>query len=98
VVDVDVPAGRVTLGSVDELLTDLTPVSDLAWTADVVTGPVMVQASAHGEAVEAAVADGAVRWVELHRRIAPGQSLVFYVDLDGRQVVVGGATAERLPA
>ncbi len=95
VVDVDVSAARVTIGSARDLLTDSTPLVDLAWTAAAVREPVRVQASAHGEVAEGTVIGATVQWSRPHRRIAPGQSVVFYAETDGWQVVVGGATADR---
>jgi tRNA-specific 2-thiouridylase len=66
----------------------------LAWVDQAVTGQVLVQASAHGmpqPAVLEALDDDAVtvRWEQPQRRVAPGQSLVFY-DLDDRCVLGGG--------
>jgi tRNA-specific 2-thiouridylase len=95
VIDVDVPGARVTIGSAAELLTDSTCLSDLAWTGDAIDQPVLVQASAHGDVAEGTVVGTALRWAAGHRRIAPGQSLVFYAASNGEQVVVGGATADR---
>jgi len=95
VLDVDVEAATVTVGSADDLLVDATPVSAVAWSA----GPVppearlAVQTSAHGSADPATLhEDGgqtAVRWDQPRRRVAPGQAVVFY---EGDEVV-GGATA-----
>lgn len=95
VIDVDVQGARVTIGSADELLTDSTHLSDLAWTGAPVRQPVLVQASAHGDVAEGTVVGTTVQWATRHRRIAPGQSLVFYAASNGEQVVVGGATADR---
>ena len=90
-VDVDVASATVTVGSAADLMVDWTPVLATTWAA----GPlpagtaVAAQTSAHG-AAEAAIFDGdAVRWIRPHRRVAPGQAVVFY---EGDEVV-GGATA-----
>tara|TARA_B100000700_G_scaffold171471_1_gene189438 strand:+ start:386 stop:1408 length:1023 start_codon:yes stop_codon:yes gene_type:complete len=90
-VDVDVASATVTVGSAADLLVDETPVLATTWAA----GPVpvgtaiAVQTSAHG-ATEAAIFDGdAVRWIRPHRRVAPGQAVVFY---EGDELI-GGATA-----
>nr|MBA3267362.1 tRNA 2-thiouridine(34) synthase MnmA [Acidimicrobiia bacterium] len=48
------------------------------------------QCSAHGSAVEAVVEGSSVRFVQPHRRVAPGQSVVFY---RGDEVVGGGLVA-----
>ncbi len=95
VIDIDPSTPQVTVGPRELTRTDLTAISDLAWTAEKVGGTLMVQAAAHGRR-EAAVVEpgingaGVVCWAEPHTRIAAGQSVVFYV---GDQVV-GGATAE----
>lgn len=88
-VAVDVPAATVTVGSADDLLVDATPVEGFAWADGPVCGPVLVQTSAHCTADEAELVGGEVRWAAPHRRVAPGQSVVFY---DADQVL-GGATA-----
>ncbi len=97
----DPATATVVVGSAGDLLVDEQPVTDLRWTAGPVDGPVLVQTSAHGTAVAASIvptdgsgrddADGraTVRWAEPHRRIAPGQSVVLYLD----DRVVGGALA-----
>jgi tRNA-specific 2-thiouridylase len=58
----------------------------------VLDGEVLVQGSAHGERVAARIEchDGAYRmvWARPNRRIAPGQTVVFYDKTD--QVVLGG--------
>ncbi|MCS5676054.1 MAG: tRNA 2-thiouridine(34) synthase MnmA, partial [Acidimicrobiales bacterium] len=60
-----------------------------SWADCPVDGPVLVQTSAHGH-VDPAVLDGdVVRWPTPRRRVAPGQSVVFYEDDE----VVGGALA-----
>ena len=49
-----------------------------------------VQTSAHGTPRWAAVDPDGVQWDEPHRRVAPGQSVVFY---EGEEVVGGGLAA-----
>lgn len=93
-VDVDVSTATVTVGSAKELLVDETLVGELVWTGDRATGPdLTAQTSAHGMAESAEVAGGPnqwlVRWGRPRRRVAPGQSVVFY---QGDEVV-GGAIA-----
>lgn len=98
VVDVDVPNAVVVVGSDADLLRDGLDVGTLAWTDGAVTGAVRVQCSAHGTTEPATITDlpdGRVHvaWSRPQRRIAPGQSVVFY-DADDRRVL-GGGTALR---
>jgi tRNA-specific 2-thiouridylase len=104
VVAVDVDGRRVTVGGDDDLLTDQLIVGDLTWTDPATCpggrrelGPLRVQASAHGATSIADVVvrgDGAARiaWQHRHRRVAPGQSVVFY-DADDLRVIGGGIAA-----
>jgi len=92
--DVDVAAATVTVGSAEDLLVDGTPVESVAWTAgqDRTGSSLDVQTSAHGAAHPAIVSEDegtVVRWARPHRRVAPGQAVVFY---EGDEVV-GGAMA-----
>ena len=97
VVDVDVPAATVVVGADDDLLRERTTVTGVAWVGAPVSGAGRVQCSAHGAAVPATLEPGAdgtvdVAWVRPQRRIAPGQSVVFY-DLADRSVLGGGLAA-----
>lgn len=93
VVDVDVPNAVVTVGDDSDLYRTSLLVTDPTWVAEPVAGQVLVQCSAHGAAQPAAIEsdDGrvAVKWAEPQRRVAPGQSVVFY-DLANRCVLGGG--------
>lgn len=100
VVDVDVAGGVVTVGAARDLLVDRLPVTAVAWGAGSPPDAadlrrLLVQCSAHGDPAPASVEPGkgsgelVVRWDEPHRRVAPGQSVVFY---DG-DVVLGGGVA-----
>jgi tRNA-uridine 2-sulfurtransferase len=100
VVDVDAAAGRVVVGGDEHLYVDAMSVASMTWAAGAVTGPVLVQCSAHGTprradvrtAVGATGAAGAVieiGWEQAERRVAPGQSVVLY-DLDDERVLGGG--------
>lgn len=95
VVDVDVPGAVVTVGDDTDLFRATMFVTDPTWIADPVSGAVLVQCSAHGavQRAELAARDGGVEvaWAEPQRRVAPGQSVVFY-DLANR-CVLGGGTA-----
>ncbi len=95
VVDVDIADAVVTVGDDTDLLAGRTPAGGPVWTDRPVSGEVLVQCSAHGPAQRARIhPDGGaleIEWARPQRRIAPGQSVVFY-DLGDRRVL-GGATA-----
>ena len=95
VVDVDVPAARVVVGSWKELLVDDQRVGACTWVDAPVDGPILAQCSAHGEVLPAVLdpgGEGAVlRWLTRQRRVAPGQSVVFYDP--GDEHVLGGGIA-----
>jgi len=90
-ISVDVPSATVVVGSADDLVVDLTRVHNLTWADGPVSGPVLAQSSAHSEAVRAELVPSVggldVRWADGHRRVAPGQSVVFY---EGDEVLGGG--------
>jgi tRNA-specific 2-thiouridylase len=69
---------------VDELVAD-----DIVWADQPYSGEVMVQCSAHGTATPATLDDGTIRWRTPQRRVAPGQSVVFF-DSSDRYVLGGG--------
>ena len=100
VVDVDTNAGRVTIGDEQLLFTDSMRVANITWAhaGDAarlrVTGDVLVQSSAHGSTSAAVLSFDSddtvcVRWNDAQRRVAPGQSVVFY-DVTDRFVLGGG--------
>ena len=90
VTDVDIAAGRVTVGRRDDLYTPAQDVTDIQWADGEVDGPVDIQVSAHGTpAVGVVDQAGRVVWAEPQRRVAPGQAVVFYQG----DLVVGGAVA-----
>ena len=91
VVDVDAAAGVVTVGEKSDLEVTTTPLEAWTWTGLPFDGEVDLQCSAHGSPEPGRVVGGAVEWSAPHRRIAPGQSVVAYVD----DLVVGGGTATR---
>jgi tRNA-specific 2-thiouridylase len=96
VLDVSPATATVTVGAEDDLLDPAVTVTDLAWAHRAVEGAVMVQCSAHGAATPATLtcaADGSaeVRWSEPQRRVAPGQSVVFFDPTD--TYVLGGGIA-----
>jgi tRNA-specific 2-thiouridylase len=96
VVDVDTAARVVTVGADSDLLRSELTVHSMAWVDEAMSGEVLVQASAHGATQRAAITctqDSVhVVWAERQRRIAPGQSVVFY-DLSD-QCVLGGGIAD----
>ena len=96
VVDVDVANQVVTVGDDADLLRSSLDVVGMSWVAGPVNGDVRVQCSAHGATQLADVSiDGDqihVTWREPQRRIAPGQSVVFYDETD-RRVLGGGICA-----
>lgn len=87
-VDVDVGRATVTVGTKADLLTARVDLRGLAWTAGVQQGPLAAQASAHGRPVPGRVVGDAFVPDAPMRRVAPGQSVVFYV---GDEVVAGAA-------
>jgi tRNA-specific 2-thiouridylase len=97
VVDVDVPNATVVVGDDDDLMRATMLVERPTWVDAPVDGQVLVQCSAHGRPQPARITTDAtsvgVDWNQPQRRIAPGQSVVFY-DLADR-CVLGGGTATR---
>jgi tRNA-specific 2-thiouridylase len=97
VVDVDTQTQTVTVGADSDLLRDGLTVRRMAWVNGPSSGEVLVQASAHGTPQSATINvfnDGVddrvdVVWADQQRRIAPGQSVVFY-DLSDTSVLGGG--------
>ena len=86
VINVDIDTQVVTVGHEDHLLRDGMTVSAVTWVDEAESGRVLVQCSAHGEPRPALIKpiDGQdasaidVVWDSPQRRIAPGQSVVFY--------------------
>jgi len=96
VVDIDHAAATVKVG--DDTMLDVTEMSviNMVWSHEAVEGDVLVQCSAHGATHAASVSLGAngsmqVQWQQSQRRIAPGQSVVFYDPTD--TFVLGGGIA-----
>jgi tRNA-specific 2-thiouridylase len=93
VVDVDTRTATVTVGADEELLRRGLVADGVTWVDGPFTGDVLVQCSAHGRAMPAWIAaiDDAVSvtWRTPQRRIAPGQSVVFYT-ADDASVLGGG--------
>jgi len=105
VVDVDVDAGLVTVGSESELDREALLVARVTWSgpgarAAAAQSDVLVQCSAHSapraarlEVLDDAAASVRVRWASPERRVAPGQSVAFYDSTDTR-VLGGGIVTE----
>jgi tRNA-uridine 2-sulfurtransferase len=93
VVDVDVETATVTVGDDVDLLRDTMAVDGVTWVDEPVVGTVLVQCSAHGEPRRASIVERdravTVTWAEPQRRVAPGQSVVFY-DVTDTRVLGGG--------
>jgi tRNA-uridine 2-sulfurtransferase len=89
-VAVDVAGATVTVGTEADLLTRRVDLTDLQWVGEVEPGPLLAQASAHGDPRPCRVEGGAVVFDQPARRVAPGQSVVLY---DGDLVVGGGQVA-----
>ena len=105
VVAVDTPNARVTIGDDSRLMCDSFAVHSIVWSDDgdaarlALINDVLVQSSAHGQVYPATIeivssANDAVRvnWSSPQRRVAPGQSVVFY-DATNRYVIGGGIAA-----
>ena len=97
VVDVDVAGQKVVVGSEEDLLVTQTRVSGLSWphqsdAQNMVDTHVLVQGSAHGARAGATLRHDDVgyvlEWQHPERRIAPGQSVVWYDETD--TYVLGG--------
>jgi tRNA-specific 2-thiouridylase len=97
--DVDIDSATVTVGTADELEDRTIDLAEVVWADQPVLGTVLVQCSAHGTPVEATLscpdpADPSSVTVSLAqplRRIAPGQSVVFYA----ADEVLGGGIVQR---
>jgi tRNA-uridine 2-sulfurtransferase len=94
VVDVDTHARVVTVGDDADMLRPGLDVRSVTWVDVPVSGDVLVQSSAHGDPRPATIelASGghvSVVWAGPQRRVAPGQSVVFY-DLTDTRVLGGG--------
>lgn len=95
VVGIDHDAATVTVGDETMLDASSTTVGDMSWSHEAADGDVLVQCSAHGATKAARLTlDGdsvRVDWVVPQRRVAPGQSVVFYDPTD--TFVLGGGIA-----
>jgi tRNA-specific 2-thiouridylase len=91
VTSIDLDTARVVVGDERDLFDDELTVDNLVWADQPHIGDVMVQCSAHGTALPGRLVDRTLRWHQPQRRVAPGQSVVFYDA--GNSYVLGGGTA-----
>ncbi len=95
VTDIDHQTAIVVVGDEADLFHSELVVGDLVWADDEHVGDVMVQCSAHGAAqpaeLRAGLGHGMVHWRTPQRRVAPGQSVVFFDD--SNRYVLGGGIA-----
>ncbi len=97
VVGIDHASATVSVGDESLLLCDSLAVRNVVWALEPVAGPVAVQCSAHGAAQMGDLAQDTdafvVLWESPQRRVAPGQSVVFY-DKSNTCVLGGGIAVE----
>lgn len=108
VVDIDRPAGVVTVGGREDLMVERQQIDDLAWSAEPVSGPLLFQCSAHGQARPGHLEGDVIVWGQPQPRVAAGQSIAVYLGgvaaaavpeagapeiPGGDEVVVGGGVA-----
>jgi tRNA-specific 2-thiouridylase len=91
VTGIDRATNTVTVGDEASLFQTAQQIGDVTWADQPVRGEVMVQCSAHGTAMGACLTGDTVVWHEPQRRVAPGQSVVFYDP--SNSYVLGGAIA-----
>ena len=89
-VDVNVESATVTTGPKTDLYCDQTLITDIQWIGEPIADSLEIQTSAHGRTAQAKVIDK-IYWEKPHRKIAPGQSAVFYSE----DKVVGSGIVSR---
>ncbi len=93
VVGIDHKTATLTVGDESLLQCESIAVRDVVWAHEPVVGPVAVQCSAHGAALSGeltSIGRGvSIAWDSPQRRVAPGQSVVFY-DHSNTYVLGGG--------
>jgi tRNA-specific 2-thiouridylase len=92
-VAVDPASATVTVGGASDLLATEVPLDRITWADGPHAGAVLAQTSAHGDPRPATIDGAVLRWDEPQRRVAPGQSVVFYAGDE----VLGGAMAAARP-
>ena len=86
VTHVDTETATVTVGTREALRSDSSPLETWRWVGAPIDTAVDVQSSAHGPTTSARVFTDRLEWTTPRRRVAPGQSVVAFVD----DLVVGG--------
>ena len=89
---IDQATATVVVGDEADLDVDELIVDHVVWADLPHVGDVMVQCSAHGAAIPARLNADTVRWNRPQRRVAPGQSVVFFDPSD--RYVLGGGVAQ----
>jgi tRNA-uridine 2-sulfurtransferase len=92
VTSIDQATSTVVVGDETDLFVSELKVANAVWADLPQGGDVMVQCSAHGRAVPAWLEADTVRWASPQRRVAPGQSVVFFDS--GDRYVLGGGIAQ----
>jgi tRNA-uridine 2-sulfurtransferase len=92
VTSIDQTTATVVVGDESDLDVDELIVGNIVWADRPHVGDVMVQCSAHGAAIPASLNADTVRWTRPQRRVAPGQSVVFFDPTD--RYVLGGGIAQ----
>ena len=91
VTSIDHTTATVVVGDESDLDVTELSVGNVVWADEPYAGDVMVQCSAHGTAVPASLQGDIVHWSSPQRRVAPGQSVVFFDPTDS--YVLGGGIA-----
>lgn len=90
VVDIDPARSTVVVGSRDRLTVSELELSAVSWASEPVSGQVMAQYRAHGEAVTARLQGSTLVFDTPQESVAPGQTVAFY---RGDQVLGGALIA-----
>lgn len=89
---IDQATSTIVVGDESDLFVSELKVANMVWADHSRAGDVMVQCSAHGTAIPAWLEGDTVRWLSPQRRVAPGQSVVFFDSSD--RYVLGGGIAQ----
>jgi tRNA-specific 2-thiouridylase len=88
---IDHARATVVVGDERDLYCLDQPIGAITWAHTPCSGEVMVQCSAHGASMPGRLDGTTLHWSAPQRRVAPGQSIVFYDSAD--RYVLGGAPA-----
>jgi tRNA-specific 2-thiouridylase len=94
VVDIDRAAATVTVGPPALLHVGGQRLAEVVWASAPVVGDVMAQCSAHGPALPASFDGERLLWRDPQRRVAAGQSVVFYDPAAPDEVLGGGIASD----